>query len=176
MFENLSRKKIRQNFFSLKVTHYLMNLHFSEIADVIDNALESLVYIPGESTQPNIDGIVRVYKENELYVIYCDRVRIIVNNGREKLVKVSILGQNDMWKVWELDSKGKNITSIDSPETNAYTVYTYCDIMMPTGKMMCDERYTKGTWNEYVYETVKKIVDYIMSFKERNKFNNYYNF
>lgn len=175
MFENFSKKKLKERYFGLKVESYLTSLQFSEIVNVINSDPENLVHLPEEGYQPFTDGVVRTYKEGDLYAIYYERVRLLINNGKEKLVKVSILGQGDTWKVWELDAKGKNIKSIDSPDSNAYTVYTFCDVLMPTGRMMCDERYTTGTWNEYVYNSVTKMIDYINSFSERNKFNNYYN-
>ena len=175
MFENLSKKKLKERYFGLRVESYLTSLHFSEIVDVINSDPDNLSNTPDEGYQPFIDGNVRTYKDGDLYAIYYERVRLLINNGKEKLVKVSILGQGDTWKVWELDSKGKNIKTIDSPDSDAYTVYTYCDVLMPTGRMMCDERYTTGTWNEYVYHSVTKMIDYINSFSERNKFNNYYN-
>lgn len=174
MFEKFNRKKIRQNFYGFKVGKYLTSQQFFEMTDVISANPETLTHTPEEGYQPFLDGFVRTYKDGDLYAIYYDRVRIVVNNGKEKLVKISILGKNEQWKVWELDAKGKNIHSIDSPDTVAYTVYTFCDVLMPTGRMMCDERYTDGTWNEYVYNSVTTMVDYIMGFKERNKFNNYY--
>ena len=174
MFENFNKKRIRQNFYGLKVAHYLANQQFSEIVEIIDADSEKLAHSPEEGYQPFNDGCVRTYREGNVYAIYYERVRIVINNGKEKLAKVSILGENENWKVWELDAKGKNIASIDSPDTNAYTVYTSCDVLMPTGRMMYDERYTQGSWNEYVFNAVTHIVEYIYSFKERNKFNDYY--
>lgn len=176
MFKNLTKKKLKEKLYGLKVERYLASVHFSDIVDVIDSDQENLVHLPEEGYQPFTDGVVRTYKDGDIYALYYDRVRITINNCKEKIVKVSILGQGDVWKVWELDAKGKNMKSIDSPDSNAYTVYTFCNILMPTGRMMCDERYTTGTWNEYVYESVLTIIDFINSFKEKNKFNNYYNF
>lgn len=176
MFDFLKKKLIRQNFYGLKVINYLTNLHFSEIVNIIDCDPEKLAHIPSEDYLPHTDGLIRTYKDGDLYAFYLDRVRIVINNGKEKLVKVSILAPKENWKMWELDAKGKNTAGIDSADSVAYTVYTYCDILMPTGKMMCDERYTKGTWNEYVYNTVHKIIDDIYSYKEKNKFNNFYKY
>ena len=174
MFEKINFKRMRQAYFGAKVSNYLTKLVFSDIVSVIDNDPENLVHVPEEGYRPFADGNVRTYKDGDLYAIYYDRVRVVINNGKEKLAKVSILSPNDSWKVWELDAKGKNICSIDSPETESYTVYTFCDVLMPTGRMMTDERYTYGTWNEYVYDSVTKMIDYVMEFKEKNKFNNYY--
>ena len=176
MFECFGKKRIRQNYFGLKIVNYLTNLRFIDIIEVIDENIEKLGNTPEEGYRPFLDGIVRTYKDGDLYVLYYDSVRIVINNGKDKLLKVSILGQGGSWKIWELDAKGKNMHTIDSPDSESYTVYTYCDIMMPTGKMMCDERYTKGTWNEYVYKAVIIIVDFVNSFKEKNKFNNYYKY
>jgi hypothetical protein len=175
MFKNLRKKKLRQIFFAWKTANYLTSIHFLELPKVIDSDSENLAHTPEEGYQPFTDGNVRTYKDGDLYAIYYDRVRIVISNNKEKLVKVSILGQGEEWKIWELDAKGKNIHTIDSPGTMAYTVYTYCDVLMPTGRMISDERYTTGTWNEYVYNAVETMVEYVYSFKERNKFNNYYN-
>ena len=175
MFKNLNTKKLRQNYFGLKTGYLLANIQFQDIVSVISSDIEHLGCVPEEGYQPFCDGNIHTYKDGDIYAIYYNKVRIVINDGKEKLIKVSILGQNDTWKVWELDSKGKNIRTIDSPETDAYTVYTYCDVLIPTGRMMVDERYTRGTWNEYVYNSVTEIIEYINTFKERNKFNNYYN-
>lgn len=176
MFRKFTFKKLRQRFYGFKVSNYLSSLQFAELVDVINSDPENLIHTPNENYLPLLDGDVRTYKDGDLYAIYYRRVRIVINNGKEKLVKVSILGQDEEWKVWELDAKGKNIHTIDSPDTVTYTVYTYCDVLMPTGRMMCDERYTDGTWNEHVYESVETMVDVIMQHKEKNKFNNYYSF
>lgn len=173
MFKILTKAKLRQKYFGFKTASYLSNICFTNLINIIDNNA-CLAHTPEEGYQPLLDGAVRTYKDGDIYAIYYDKVRLIIRDGKDKLVQVSLLGKNSLWKVWELDSKGKNIATIDSEATEAYTVYTFCDITMPTGRMMSDERYTKGMWNEYVYNCVVKIVEYVYSYKSKNKFNNYY--
>lgn len=175
IFRKFNCKKVRQDYYGTSVENYLSKLPFQDIINTINNDAENLAKLPSEDNIPVNDGVVRVFKDENVYVAYCDSLRLILTtNGREKLTQVSILGDKENWKLFNSDSKGKVIYMINSPETKVYTVYTSCNVLVPTGRLLYDERYTNGTWNEYVYNNVKKIIDYIMSFNERNKFNKLY--
>lgn len=173
MFENLSFKRIRQNFFGVRTTHLLTNLVFSELVETMQ-ANSELSRLPEDNYLPS-NNAIRFYKDGNVYVVYYDRIRLLIVDDKEKLVTVSLLDPQDQWKVFDVDNKGKTIFTIDSPETEVYTVYTCCNVLMPTGRMMFDERYTKGSWNEYVFNSINYIVEQILRYKKRNKFNNYYN-
>lgn len=166
----------KRKFYSLKAANLLVNIKFSELVDVMKNENSLFEDQPSDITNLTYmsDGEmfdrVYFYREENTYVIYYKHIRFYLLDGDEKIIKISILGENQSW---EIKSSGKKLI-IDSPDTKAYTVYTFCDIMMPTGRMMSDERYTKGNWDELVFKQMNYIIDFILSFKERNKFNKLY--
>jgi hypothetical protein len=173
-------KKSKQEYYRNLLEYYLNNVDFENIIKTINNDSENLGKLPTFDDYPQSDSKVRVYKNGNQnngfqYSIYCDSIRIVLTtNGYEKLIQISILGQDEKWKVITENANGKTNIDITSTETKVYNVYTYCDIIMPTGRLMSDERYTSGTWNEYVYNTVKSMIEYVESFSESNKYNKLY--
>lgn len=174
-FMDITFKNLRQGYYGNLAERFLSELDFYKIVETIKNDTENLVTLPSENEAIQHDGIVRVYKDENVYTVYCDAIRIVINdNGNENLMQVSLLGNGETWSVINVDSKGKTITDITSPNTKVYTVYTMCNVLLPTGRIIHDIRYTSGTWNEYVYQTTTKMINHILSFNERNKFNKLY--
>jgi hypothetical protein len=168
-------KKFKQEYYCNLVERFLSNVDFYKVTETINHDSENLGILPTEDNTPKRDGIVRVYKDGNTYAIYCDSVRIIfVRNGKENLMQVSLLGNEENWTVLTNDSKGKTVIDITSAETKVYTVYTACDTIIPTGRLVNDERYTSGTWNEYVYNSVTTMIGYVLDFNETNKYNKLY--
>ena len=163
----------KRKIFSVKASNLLVNMNFNDLIEVLKT--EELIFqnMPIEGTLSTAD-ILYAYKDDNgvfaTYTIYCGKLRFLIIDGDERIVKVSLLGENEQW---EIKTSGKKMI-IDSPDTKSYTVYTYCNILMPTGRMMTDERYTKGNWDELVYNTMTRISEHIYSFKEKNKYNKLY--
>lgn len=161
----------RKKFFALKAANLLVNMKFTELIDVMKNEDSLFADMPVDVTNlTETTDRIYFYKDENTYVVYYHKIRLILIDGDEKLVKVALLGEN---QGWDIKTSGKKII-IDSPDTKTYTVYTFCDVLMPTGRMMTDERYSKGSWDELVFKSMSYITEHILSFKERNKFNKLY--
>lgn len=173
---NLTFKILKQEYHAHLAHRFLSGIDFWKIVNTISHNLETLGQLPSVDNVPIQDGTIRVYKDNNTYAIYYDNIRIILSviNRNEKLMQVSLLGDNEEWKVTNIDSKGKVSFDITSADTQVYTVFTACDTLIPTGRVISDERYTSGTWNEYVYHSTFAMIEYVLSFNKTNKFNKLY--
>lgn len=170
----------RRKIYGFKASNLLMNTGYKELIDIMKSETSLFDDQPNDYSDltncrtgddTNKFNRVYVYRDENTYVVYYKDVRFhLIDEETEQIYRVSILGEN---QGWDIKPSGKK-TIIDSPETKAYTVYTFCNVMMPTGRMMVDERYTKGSWDELVYNQMSHIIEYIYSFKERNKFNKLY--
>jgi hypothetical protein len=163
----------KRRFFAIKASNFLGNMRFNELIEIMKAEPNIFQNMPLECALTQ-DNNIYAYKEDNgtfsTYVLYQGKLRFILIDGEEKIVKVSLLGEAECW---EIKTSGKKIV-IDSPDTKSYTIYTFCDVLMPTGRMMFDERYTKGNWDELVYNTMTHISEHIYSFKEKNKYNKLY--
>ena len=172
---DFSFKTLKQEYYANLAERLLSDVDFENIIATIKNDVENLAVLPSEGDLIEQDGNVKVYKDENTYAIYCDAVRIVLtDNDCENLMQVSLLGEDEKWVVSSVDTKGKPVIDITSSNTKVYTVYTTCNILIPTGRIIHDIRYTSGTWNEYVFKTASKMIDYVMSFNERNKYNKLY--
>lgn len=168
-------KNFKQEYYCNLAEHFLTNIDFCKVTDTINHDSEHLGILPTDNNIPKQDGVVHVYKDGNTFAIYYDSVRIVfVRNGKESLMQVSLLGNEENWSVLTIDVKGKPVIDITSAGTKVYTVYTACDTVIPTGRIIHDERYTSGTWNEYVYNSVKTMIAYVLEFNETNKYNKLY--
>lgn len=168
-------KNFKQEYYCHLAERFLGNVDFYKVTDTINHDSENLGVLPTESNIPKQDGVVRVYKDSSTFAIYYNSVRIVfVRNGKENLMQVSLLGDEENWSVLTIDAKGKTVIDITSADTKVYTVYTACDTIIPTGRLVNDERYTSGTWNEYVYNSVMVMIAYVLEFNETNKYNKLY--
>lgn len=163
----------KRKIFSFKACNLLVNMMFNELIEIMKTEEGIFQCMPVECTLSDKD-IIYAYKDDNglfsTYAIYCGKLRFLLIDGDEKIAKVSLLGENEHW---EIKTSGKKMV-IDSPDTKSYTVYTFCDVLVPTGRMITDERYTKGNWDELVYNTMVRISNHIYSFKEKNKYNKLY--
>lgn len=167
--------RFNQWHYANKVEQYLSKISLDEVVDAINGNPDVFEITPSENFTISNDCNVRVYKKDDVYAIYINAIRIIITlRGEEKIFQISILGENEEWKLFEPESKKQSNIDITSSNTKTFTVYTFCDVKIPTGKMILDVKYNKGTWNEYVYYNVNKAIDYICSHSENNKFNNLY--
>lgn len=173
---NLMLKNLRQEYHANLAHRFLSSIDFWKVVHTISNNPETLGQLPSMENVPIQDDVVRVYKDNDVYALYYDNIRIVLSviNSSEKLMQVSLLGDNEEWKVINVDAKGKMTFDITSGDTKVYTVFTACNTLIPTGRIISDERYTSGTWNEYVYHSTKDMIEYVLSFNETNKFNKLY--
>ena len=163
-------KKIRSSLMGYKVANLLTNTNFSELAKILTKEGEKhqcmlrAVEVKGE-------GFVLYYRYGTKHVFYLGCVRFLIDDGPDKLVKVSILDESKSSWYLSQDVKKNGEWIIDSPTAKCFDVYTYCQVKLPTGRVVNDERYTKGTWDEYVFLQVSKIIERIYSYKERNQYN-----
>ena len=170
-------KKLRQSYYNFRAANLLAGISFEEISNIIDsdpNALNGADFLVlGTENQYKIGATadkLLCLKKDDCYDIYYNSIHISICKACEKLAQVEILGDVPMWDVM-YDSEGKLISNGD---TKTYIVYTFCHVLMPTGRMLSDERYTQGSWGEYVYKMMLKCLHEIYSKKESNKFNNFY--
>lgn len=161
---------------SHKASKLLTSTNFSEIAKILKNEGQEYkcVFNVRETigSVSSDDGVMRFYSYGNKYVFYHGRIRLLIDDGVEKLVKVSILHDESKWEICPKENSDEWV--IDSPEARCYTVYTYCYIKLPTGRMMSDERYTRGTWDGFVYKRMRAIFDRIYSYKEKNRYEQMY--
>ena len=156
-------KKIKQNYFSAKNSYLLSTVKFEDIIETINNNAKNEILEASNQTLSN-DNIIRIYKEDDLYAIYLNSVRVIMKDSND--VRVSILGDSQSWKITTDD--------ITSSDTISYNVYVFYQTTFPTGNVLYDEVYISGTWNEFVYNQISEIFNHILSFKEKNIFNKLY--
>lgn len=168
-------KNFKQEYYCNLAERFLRSIDFYKVIETISHNPETLAQLPSEDNTPKQDGVIRVYKDNSTYAIYYDAIRITLSiNGMEKLMQVALLGSNEDWQLLNTDAKGKAYIDITSSNTKVYIVYTACDVLMPTGKIISDDRYTSGTWNEYVYRSSMAMIEHVLMFNETNKFNKLY--
>lgn len=156
-------KKVKQNYFSTKNTCLLSSVKFDDIIDTINNNAKNEILDASNQTLSN-DNVIRIYKQDNIYTLYLNSVRIIMKGCDD--VRISILGESESWKITSDD--------ITSSNSISYNVYVFYQTTFPTGNQLYDEVYISGTWNEYVYNQISEMFNYIFSFKEKNIFNKLY--
>ena len=176
MVKILGLKSINQWRYANKVDEYLSKISIEEIVQTIDNNPDVFEISPDRENKPSHDNNIKVFKQDDTYAIYINSIRIVITcKDDDKIMTISIMGEDEEWNLFDGNSKkSEGKIDITSSDTKTYTVYTYCDVKIPTGKMILDTKYNNGTWNQYVYKYVSRAIDYIMLHTESNKFNNLY--
>lgn len=110
----------------------------------------------------------RVYEDYDTIDIYYDNLHIQkVNNQKEKSLQIAIKFPNDTEWVFEGNNHKK-------PLNHVYRVYYNCEITMMDDGIYENDIYKNGSWDKYVYKTMRLFERDVISLTDTSKFNESY--
>ena len=107
---------------------------------------------------------IKTTKDNGVvYDLFCGNLQIHVAKGKEVIYSIRLKKYNESW-IFENED-------YSHPKNSTYEVFPSYSIPVLNVTRAVGERYEHGSWDEYVYKTMKKIVKTIDNSQESSIFN-----
>jgi hypothetical protein len=155
---NKLKTRITEKWYGFKAESLLQNISFFELLAVIKENKEKVRTAEADC---NEDWIYIYEDKSNKFTLYYKLLRVTIQNSQDSIIQVSVLKPGCHW---EFDSKCVDIS-------NTFDIYTWYNVESLIGDFHHGEKYLKGKWNEYVYNTASQLNDKINSWTRYNVFN-----
>ena len=159
------------------------NMYIWELLDVLKK-YDKIQEIP---TDDSITALVPNKPDgDDDFVVYCNTYRTIydiyyknihmqiVDTPTHEIFQIFLKTEDD---IWIINRNSEGIFDVSNPNTKTVEVYYWFDIETMHENRCSDEKYMKGTWNEYIFKTLSdfenKVINLTVEFQISDAYKNF---